>query len=432
MRDYLRLWWARAADFVQIARGKGHYDAQERNIALLYLEIAAASVLSSAANFNGAFALRLGASNTLIGLMSSIPALITMLGMVPASTIVERHPRRWTLMQQSLAICRLLFFPVALIPLVVPARFQAVALVGLLSFRLIPLLFFSAGFDSFLAEIIKPNLRAQVFSWRNIIATASTVLALLAIRPWLELAPFPENYIVVYLVGGLGGLVSSWLLSRLEVPPHPPLVGKEHSSRPTLAALRAAAQQNPQYVRFLVNTLVANAGSLLAGPLYIIYYVRLLHASDAWIASLTLIANLSTMLGYFLWKRWLPRFGESKVLKAMWPINGLLPLLIGLSGSLNLVLIIVFWYGLVSPGLNLSHYNTLLEVCPAARRPTYISVYSSLNNVLAFVLPMVAIGIANSVGLQTSLVIAGLMWIGGGMLFTIWPVKVPDVSRQMA
>mgnify|MGYP007001783475 CR=1 FL=1 len=76
MRSGLRLYANRIIGLYEIARGRGSYDVQERNVALLYVEIAAASVLSAAANFNSAFALRLGASNSLIGLMTSLPALI--------------------------------------------------------------------------------------------------------------------------------------------------------------------------------------------------------------------------------------------------------------------------------------------------------------------------------------------------------------------
>lgn len=429
MRDRLRLLLSRLVGLYEIARGLGSYDVQERNMALLYLDIVAASVLSAAANFNSAFALRLGASNALIGLMTSLPALITMLGMIPASAIVERQARRWPAMLRSLGITRILFFPIVLIPLLVPKQYQAVALVGLLTFRFLTVLVFSAGFDSVLADIVPPRLRAQVFSWRNILSTAAMILSLLLIRPWLAWAPFPLNYQVVYLVGGIAGLVSMWFLMRVEVPESRPRVVGEKKGKLSLGIIKQAASEHPQYVRFLINTLVGNAGAYLASPLYMIYYVRSLSASDGWIASLSLIANIAAMMGYIVGRRLLPRFGESLILRVTWPVTGLLPVLIGISGSLNLVLVVVFWYSVVTPALNLSHYNTLLEVCPQERRPTYISVYSALNNVLAFVLPMAGVALVGIIGASWALILSGAMWIAGGMLFSLMPVKVADVSR---
>jgi MFS family permease len=426
----LRLLLNRGIGLYEIARGRGtYYNDQERNIALLYLDIAAASILSAAASFNSAFALRLGASNALIGLMTSLPALITMLGMIPASAVVEGQSKRWRAMLRSLGITRILFIPAAFIPWLLPAGQQAVALAALLILRNVPILVFSAGWDSALADIIPPRLRSQVFSWRNILATAAVVVALLLIRPWLQWASFPLNYQVVYFVGGLGGMLSLWFLMRMRVPDVVPLARREGKRGFRLADVRQVLSGQPQYVRFVVNTLIGNAGAFLASPVYMIFYVRALHASDGWIASSTLVANLSTMLGYLAWRRLLPRFGESRTLRVTWPLTGLLPLLIGISTSLNVVLLVIFVYGLVTPGLNLSHYNTLLEACPQQRRPMYISVYSSLVNVFAFILPMAGVALADSIGLTWTLVIAGSLWIVGGLSFSLLRIHVADVSR---
>lgn len=430
MRSVLRLYANRLIGLYEIARGRGNYDVQERNVALLYVEITAASVMSAVANFNSAFALRLGASNALIGLMTSLPALITMLGMIPASAIVERQQRRWPMMLRSLQITRLLWFPIVLIPWLVPQPYQAPAFVALLTFRFLPILLFSAGFDSALADMIPPRLRAQVFSWRNIIATAAVIASLALIRPWLEYAVFPLNYQVIYLIGGVAGMVSQIYLKRIQVPDSLPRVPAERKRSLSLGAMREIVSGNRQYVRFLVNSLVANSGAYLASPLYILYYVRTLNASDGWIAGATLAANLAAMIGYVVWRRLLPRLGESKALRGTFPITGLYPVLIALSGSLNGVILVILWYGVVSPGLNLSHYNTLLEVCPQARRPTYISVYSSVNNAFAFVLPLLAVGLADRFGLVPVMALASLLWVAGGLMFSLNRVQVADPSRH--
>ncbi len=432
MRSILRLYLNRFLGLYEVARGRGQYDSQERNIALLYVEIAAASVMTAAANFNSAFALRLGASNALIGLMTSLPALITMLGMIPASAIVERQQKRWPMMLRSLEITRLLWFPLVLIPWVVPQPYQAPAFVALLTFRFLPILVFSAGFDSALADMVPPRLRAQVFSWRNIIATAAVIVSLALVRPWLELAVFPLNYQVVYLIGGIAGMVSQVFLRRIQVPDSLPRVPAERRRGMSLRAMRDAVAGNRQYVRFLTNSLVANSGAYLASPLYILYYVRTLNASDGWIASATLAANIAAMVGYVVWRRFLPRLGESKTLRGTFPLTGLYPLLIALSGSLNGVILVILWYGVISPGLNLSHYNTLLEVCPQARRPTYISVYSSVNNAFAFVLPLLAVALANRFGIVPVMAAASVLWVVGGLMFSLNRVQVDDPSRHPA
>ena len=51
----------------------------DRNAWYLVLEMFWAAILASAALFNAAFALRLGATNTQIGLLTSLPALLAVM-----------------------------------------------------------------------------------------------------------------------------------------------------------------------------------------------------------------------------------------------------------------------------------------------------------------------------------------------------------------
>ncbi len=421
----------RARGLYEIATGRGQYSAQERNIGLLYLDIIAASVLSAAASFNGAFALRLGASNFLIGVMNSLPALVTMLGMVPASGLLESRTRRWALMLRSLLVTRILFLPFCLIPWLVPAPWRALAFVLLVSVRFVTVLPFAAGFDSVLAEVVTPNLRAQVFSWRNILATGTIVVFLALARPWLQLAPFPANYALVYALGGLAGMVSYHFVAQLSVPEFQPALPAGRTGwAASINMAREALRTEREYRRFAVNSLLGSVGAYLASPLYVILYVKGLGASDGWIATSTLLANLAAMVGFYLFRRLLPRVGESLCVKVLWPIIGLLPLAVGLLHSLDAILAVIFLHSLLAPGLNLSHYNILLEVCPRERRALYISTFSALANALAFALPLAAVALADVVGVRQVLISAGVLWVSSGLLFTVNPVRVPDTSRQ--
>ena len=61
----------------------------------LYREIAWFGVLSGVSNtFISVFALRLGASNFLVGLRTSLPALINVIFQIPAARLVEREDDR--------------------------------------------------------------------------------------------------------------------------------------------------------------------------------------------------------------------------------------------------------------------------------------------------------------------------------------------------
>src|SRR5512138_134841 len=66
----------------------------DRNAWYLVVELFWASILGSVATFNAAYAIRLGADNFQVSLLSSIPALLAVLVSYPAGQFLERRSRR--------------------------------------------------------------------------------------------------------------------------------------------------------------------------------------------------------------------------------------------------------------------------------------------------------------------------------------------------
>ena len=62
----------------------------DRNAIFLVAEIFFASIMGAAGAFNAAFAVRLGASNSQIGLLSSIPALLALIVSIPAGRFLQK------------------------------------------------------------------------------------------------------------------------------------------------------------------------------------------------------------------------------------------------------------------------------------------------------------------------------------------------------
>ena len=65
----------------------------DRNAVFLVAEIFFASIMAGASAFNAAFAVRLGASNSQIGLLSSIPALLALIVSIPAGRFLQKKAK---------------------------------------------------------------------------------------------------------------------------------------------------------------------------------------------------------------------------------------------------------------------------------------------------------------------------------------------------
>jgi MFS family permease len=236
----------------------------------------------------------------------------------------------------------------------------------------------------------------------------------------------------MFIVGFLASVISLYYLVKIQVPDSPIVPAVPYGGRPLRArwqALRQEMHEHSEFVRITADTLLYNLGAWVASPLYILYFVRELGASDAWIGLHGTVANVAAITGYALWRRLMARWGESKTLKRTTPGIGLYPLLVGLSPTLTPILFAAGLNGLIAPGVNLSHISTFLKVCPEARRPSYIAFYTAIMNAGAFVCPLLGIALADRFGLGLTLIGCGIFWLLGSMAFRVWPVRVADTEH---
>jgi len=407
----------------------------ERNIWYLYVEVFWAAVLSAASAFNGAFAVRLGASSTMIGWLSSIPSLIAVFLLIPAARFLESKSRRAPWLWGSLFVARLGYGLIAILPWILATR-RAEALVWLLIAITAPATVFNAGFNPMLADVIPERDRARVFANRSIISSAAVAFLTLLAGRWLEAAgsirwaAFPANYQVMYVVGFATSLLSLAYLARIQVPKSRviPRTETHRTAKLSLSALRPMFAENRDLVRMTANTLVFNLGAWLVGPLYILFFVRELGASDGWIGLNSTLANLGVVAGYAIWRRWIRRLGYNRALLTAIPLSASYAFLVGLFPSLTAILIWGVLINLVNPGVDLSHFNILLKLCPDDRRASYMAIYSTMMNAGAFVCPMIGVALAALWGVRVVLLIGGGIRLAGAMLFYIFRVRVQEAD----
>jgi MFS family permease len=426
-------------------------NVHDRNAWYLVMEIFWASILGSITAFNSAYAIRLGAENFQVSLLSSIPALLAVIVSYPAGHFLQSRARRMPWVLGSLLIYRIGYLLVAVSPWLHFLGIQpGMMAILVLIVGSIPAHFFNVGWIAMLGEAIPEQRRAAVFAARNITNQVTVSIVVFLCGQWLSRIIFPINYQVLYLFGFLTSMVSMYYLFKLNVPNSDvPEVEKvtpkrSRSVRELYGALVISAKSlrqemidHPGFFRITRNTLLHGMGVWMAGPLYVLYFVRVLNASDAWLGLNGTIASLGTIVGYSLWRLLLARWGEPVCLKRTIILIGVYPILVGLTPSLPLILAYGVLNGLIAPGSNLAHFNTLLHVTPDSARPRFTAIYITIMNIGAFVSPLISIAIANRIGLAPMLIIAGLLSVIGSTSFWWSPVirqeKIVDpVAKETA
>ena len=414
-------------------------DQTDRNIWYLYVEVFWAGIFMAAIAFNATYALRLGATNTMIGWLSSIPPLLAIAVLVPAARFLETQSNRAPWLSGALYIGRAAFIGAALAPWIVRGH-AAEAVIAVLILRSIPMNVYSAGFEPLLADVVPLRDRALVVSNRNIIQGVTVAACTFLFGKWLDIAAdlpwaaFPTNYQILYIVGTIAGVLSAYYVAKIEVP-ETPVVTRKRAKRKALpklgairAALRAATRENRDFVLMLTNTFVFNFGAWLLGPLYIIFFVNQLRATDGWVGLNTTLAQVGVIFGYILWRRVMDRRGISWTLRFTVPLSATYAFLVALFPNLNLILIWGILINLVNSGLNLSHGTALYLLCPAERRASYMAIFSTISNIGAFVAPMIGVALSATIDIRWILVAGGTIRLLGAGLFYLLPIRVPEAG----
>jgi len=400
----------------------------DRNTYFLYVEIIFASVLSVAGSFNGAFILRAGGSNTLVGLLSSIPALVATFFYIPAARILEKQTRQMPWIVGSLLLSRLGYLIIPLLPFLVPGHVPEVT-VGILIAMTIPSVVFSTAWNPMLAEIIPARSRATVLAWRSILSSGAIAPLIYLAGRWLDHGTFPANYQWLYVIGFIAGAYSVYLVSRIRMKPAVAqgAPAKEEGNQPAkghwLQTLKATMSENRGFTRIVVNTLVFDLGAWMVGPLYIILFVRQLGATDGWLGLRGSIAYVGVILGYWLWRRIVRRIGEGRSLLIALPVYSAYAIMVALVPNLTFILFADFLVNAIGPGVDLSHSMMFLEMLPEGKKHSFTAVYSTIMNIGAFICPLIGVAIANRIGVVPALLIGGVLRCAGAGLFYLFPIK---------
>jgi len=383
----------------------------------LYADIVWFGVLSGVVNaFLSVFVIRLGGSDTHVGLLSSLPALVTILASIPGSRVVEREREPLSVLVTTAVLHRFGYLAVALVPFFFATN-RADVVVILVALLTIPAAIANVAFTTMFGHAVAIENRPRVVSIRNVwIGITSTTVALLGGK-FLDLIQFPFNYQILFAFGFVAAMMSAYYLARIRLPATSKTATPRASESPRgvrdfIARLRACRG----YTRFTVASFVVHWGLFFTVPLYSIYWVRYLHATDGWVGLINMVGSATTILFYPLWGRWSARHGNRPVLIATTAGVAMYPFFTAFAPSVEWILFVSFWGGVFSSGQALAFFNGLLEVSPEQNRASYIGAYNTLVNIAAFVSPLVATSLTEIFGIYAMLLVGAALRLFGSFL----------------
>lgn len=391
---------------------------ESQNAYNLYAEIAWFGVLAGIANsFLAVFTLRVGGSDTHVGLLSALPALIGIFASIPGSRLVERETKPLSVLMTTAILNRLGYLGIALVPFFLVTN-QADAIVVLVALLTIPGAIANVAFTTMFGQAVAPENRARVVAIRNVwIGVVSTLVAFLGGK-FLDYILFPINYQILFALAFVGSMLSAYYLTRIRLPKQS--TPAKLQTAPTPRGARAFIDMlrgSPQYTEFTLSSFIFHWGLFFPVPLYAIYWVRVLQASEGWIGLFSMVGSATTIVFFPLWGRLTTQRGNlyAIVLAAVGLV--LYPLATALSPSVEWIILVSFLGGVFSSGFGLTFFNRLLQVTPEQRRASYIAAYHTLINITAFVGPLISTALLSVFSIHALLLVGAAMRLFGALFF---------------
>ena len=395
--------------------------AQRKNFLNVQIDGIGIGLANAASPFLPVFLTRLGATNFQVGLLTAMPGVTGLVLAILVGRFLQtrRNIVPWFSLARLMVVSS--YAATGLAAFIVPREYLIQTILAIWALATLPQTAVAIAFSVVMNAVAGPHHRYDLMSRRWSVLGLTTAITVALVGWLLDQLNFPINYQVVFISLSIGGLVSYYFSSHIQLPEtHPPekLPGRSFSER-SRGYFRLVLGEK-DFVRVSIKRLFYQTGSLLAVPIFPLYFVRQVQASDTWIGAINTIQTAVLLIGYFLWTRQSRLRGSRFVV--LWTTLGmsLYPALVAFTGRVELILLYAGLAGIFQAGIDLVFFDELMKTVPEEYSATFVSISQSLQYAAAIVAPLLGTWLADYIGLGGALLVSAFLRLISFGLFALW------------
>lgn len=409
-----------------------HLDTASRNAMFFTLEGAVGAIILNMANpFFSMFARRMGASDYQIGLVSSLPALIGILALIPGSILVDKSENKKKVVSFLILLFGIMYPLAALTPLF--GNYKVTVFITIIALMNWPFSVFNISWQSFFSDVMVSKFNLAFTKRTHVSTILGTTTALVA---GLLLSYIPRNdserimmYQLFFFLSFILAIVQSWFLSRVTAPP----ILKDNYNKPNkLILIKECLNNLVLYKEFRIFTILAlifHVAWHMGWPLFFIYEVDVIGVNEAWLSYVNVAVGFAGVITYSFWGKAIEKKGAKLILIAGTfglAINALSMLLIH---TRYMLLIQSTITGLTFSAFTLAIFENLIEVVPKKNKTINIALYTTLINISQFISPLVGVWLYKQTSIVFALGFVGCLRLFATALFVIRYLKSKNKNK---
>ena len=398
-----------------------------RNVLLVRRDSVAVGIVAASTPFLPVMLLRLGGTTLQVSLLTALPAIAGFLFAIPLGRYLQRRRNVLSWYSAARLVAQLSFGAMALAVLVLPqgagwaagSAPAAIAVLAIWAIQTVPSTLVNVAFPVVMDGASGSSRRLDLLTRRWSIMGLTTAVTVALAGQVLGFLTFPRNYALLFGAFALAALASWWNSHQIRLPDQQALPPSSSGARPRLAGFAALVRAEPRFLTFEVRSALYTGCVYMAAPLLPLYYVRELHASDAWIGVIGAAAAATQLVGYLGWRHLSRRRGTRPVLLATILGNALAPAALTLLGALPAVAALAAVSSIFAAGASLVLFEELMRRVPRHSAVTFTAVDQSAQNLAAIIAPLAGGVLATAFGIRPALLVAAAVGVAAFALFAL-------------
>lgn len=406
--------------------GFNHLDKTSKNALFFTYEGAVGAIILNMANpFFSMFARRMGASDYEIGLISSLPALMAVLALIPGSLFVDRSENKKRVVCFLILLFGIMYPLAALTPLL--GQYKVTVFITIIALMNWPFSVFNISWQSFFSDVMVSRFNAAFTKRTHVSTFVGTAVSLTA---GLLLSYIPKNdgqriimYQLFFFLSFILAIVQSWLLNKVSSPP----VSKDKTEMPGNIKLIKESLNNlvtfKEFRLFVILSVIFHMSWQMGWPLFFIYQVDVIGINEAWLSYVNVVVGFAGVITYSFWGKAIEKKGSRLILVAGALGLALNALTILLTHTRVTLLIQSTFTGLTFGAFTLAIFEELIGVVPQKNKTINIAMYTTLIYISQFFSPLIGVWIYKQTSIVFALAFVGIFRLCATALFVVRYLK---------
>lgn len=347
--------------------------------------LVAASLMAA---FNGltsvylvAFALVLGASNVVVGVLGALPYLANLITQLPAAQLVQYLSRKKIIVTFEF-LSKLFWVPLILSPFIF-----ADPLLFIIIFYLITKIcegFTTPALTTLIADVIPSQTRGDFISVRQRLINLFGMITMVLAGLWLQQFPkeSPTGFAAMFALGALLGIIGAFVYKKVEEPEY-----SDHDHH----TIKEFFTLTGEMKKFVIFQMIFNFSFMIASPFFAVYMLKNLNISYEYYGIASSATTLATIFTAHYIGKLTDEFGDKPIAIIGHFGTALVPLLYLAVTTNNLWLLIPvqFVSGTVWAAVDISTINLLLGLSDSKKRAIQIAEYTFFASIPLIVAPII-------------------------------------------